>query len=86
MKSKKVQKIVSSILLVFMLLGQFSNVFAVQIGETKDLVSLGECGNDLLYKDSTGTTVVVLTHYVVYNENGQTYPAYCLNVKLHRSR
>lgn len=35
-----------------------------------------------MYTDSTGATYPVLTHYVVYNENGKQYPAYCLNVKL----
>ncbi|MCI8636607.1 MAG: Cys-Gln thioester bond-forming surface protein, partial [Clostridia bacterium] len=60
-----------------------SGVFAAQIGEIKDIVSLGECGNDLKYTNSEGVTMEVLTHYVVYNENGKQYPAYCLNVNLH---
>ena len=40
MKSKKGQKIISAILLVFMIISQFGGVYAAQIGETKDLVSL----------------------------------------------
>lgn len=83
MKTKKGQKIISSILLIFMIVSQFSGVFAAQIGEIKDIVSLGECGNDLKYTNSEGVTMEVLTHYVVYNENGKQYPAYCLNVNLH---
>jgi len=83
MKTKKGQKIISSILLIFMIVSQFSGVFAAQIGEIKDIVSLGECGNDLKYTNSAGVTMEVLTHYVVYNENGKQYPAYCLNVNLH---
>lgn len=83
MKTKKGQKIISSILLIFMIVSQFSGVFAAQIGEIKDIVSLGECGNDLKYTNSAGVTMFVLTHYVVYNENGKQYPAYCLNVNLH---
>ena len=83
MKTKKGQKIISSILLIFMIVSQFSGVFAAQIGEIKDIVSLGECGNDLKYTNSAGVTMEVLTHYVVYNENGRSYPAYCLNVNLH---
>lgn len=82
MKSKKTQKIISSILLIFMIISQFGGVFAAQIGETKDLVSLGECGNHLKYTNSQGVTMVIKTHYVVYNENGKQYPAYCLNVNL----
>lgn len=83
MKTKKGQKIISSILLIFMIVSQISGVFAAQIGEIKDIVSLGECGNDLKYTNSEGVTMFVLTHYVVYNENGKQYPAYCLNVNLH---
>lgn len=83
MKTKKGQKIISSILLIFMIVSQFSGVFAAQIGEIKDIVSLGECGNDLKYTNSQGVSMFVLTHYVVYNENGKQYPAYCLNVNLH---
>ena len=86
MKTKKGQKIISSILLIFMIVSQISGVFAAQIGEIKDIVSLGECGNDLKYTNSEGVSMFVLTHYVVYNENGKQYPAYCLNVNLHRSR
>ena len=62
MKRKISQKIMSSILLLFMIVSQFGGVFAAQVGETKDLVSLGECGNDLKYTNSQGVTVVVLTH------------------------
>lgn len=83
MKTKKGQKIISSILLIFMIVSQISGVFAAQIGEIKDIVSLGECGNDLKYTNSEGVSMFVLTHYVVYNENGKQYPAYCLNVNLH---
>lgn len=83
MKRKVGQKIISSVLLLFMIVSQFGSAFAAQIGETKDLVSLGECGNDLKYTNSQGATVVILTHYVVYKENGKQYPAYCLNVNLH---
>lgn len=83
MKTKKGQKIISSILLIFMIVSQISGVFAASIGEIKDIVSLGECGNDLKYTNSEGVTMEVLTHYVVYNENGKQYPAYCLNVNLH---
>ncbi len=86
MKTRKSQKIISTILLIFMIIGQLNNVFAAQIGETKDLVSLGECGNDLRYTNPQGVTVDIITHYVVYNENGKQYPAYCLNSDLHRSR
>ena len=41
MKRKISQKIISSILLLFMIVSQFGGVFAAQVGETKDLVSLG---------------------------------------------
>lgn len=83
MKSKKSQKIISSILLIFMIVSQFGGVFATSVGQVEDLVSLGECGRDLLYRSNQGVTGDVITHYVVYHENGRSYPAYCLNVNLH---
>ena len=36
---KKSKRIISAILILFMIVGQLSNVFAATIGETKDLVS-----------------------------------------------
>lgn len=87
MKNKKVQKITSSFILIFMILCQITSIFspalAVSIGDVVDIISLGECGRDLLYKKDNGVTSQVITHYVVYNENGKQYPTYCLNVKLH---
>lgn len=82
MKLVKNKKIISTILLVIMMISQLSSVFAASVGEKKDLVSLGECGSDLRYTSPQGYTMTVLTHYVVYNENGRQYPAYCLNVNL----
>lgn len=43
MNFNKSNKIISSIVLVFMLLSQFGGVFATSIGETEDLISLGTC-------------------------------------------
>ncbi len=43
MNLKKSNKIISSIVLVFMLLSQFGGVFATQIGEVENLISLGTC-------------------------------------------
>lgn len=87
MKNKNVKKITSSFILIFMILCQITSIFnpvlAVSIGEVVDIISLGECGRDLLYQKDNGVTSQVITHYVVYNENGKQYPAYCLNVKLH---
>lgn len=87
MKSKNVKKITSSFILVFMILSQLiavvNPVLAVSIGEIVDIISLGECGRDLLYQKDNGVTSQVITHYVVYNENGKQHPVYCLDVNLH---
>ena len=83
---KQSKRVISAILIVFMIIGQLSNVFAATIGQTKDLVSLGECGRHLKYRNSAGQDVVIITHYIVYNENGKQYPAYCLDVELPRCR
>ena len=86
MKVNKYKKIISSLILVFMIVSQLGGVFAASIGETKDLVSLGECARHLKYRNSQGVDSLIITHYVVYNENGKQYPAYCLNVNLPRCR
>ena len=82
MKINKSKKIISSLILIFMIVAQLGGVFAASIGETKDLVSLGECARHLKYRNSQGVDTLIITHYVVYNENGKQYPAYCLNVNL----
>ncbi len=82
MKINKSKKIISSLILIFMIVSQLGGVFAASIGETKDLVSLGECARHLKYRNSQGVDTLIITHYVVYNENGKQYPAYCLNVNL----
>ena len=82
MKVNKYKKLISSLILVFMIVSQLGGVFAASIGETKDLVSLGECARHLKYRNSQGVESLIITHYIVYNENGKQYPAYCLNVNL----
>lgn len=86
MKNKKVQKITSSFILIFMILCQMVSIFnpalAVSIGDVVDIISLGECGRDLLYQKDSGVITSVITHYVVYNENGKTHPVYCLDVSV----
>ncbi len=82
MKINKSKKIISALILIFMIASQLGGVFAASIGETKDLVSLGECARHLKYRNSQGVDTLIITHYIVYNENGKQYPAYCLNVNL----
>lgn len=86
MKNKKVKKITSSFILIFMILCQMVSIFnpalAVSIGDVVDIISLGECGRDLLYQKDSGVITSVITHYVVYNENGKKHPVYCLDVSV----
>lgn len=75
LKIKK-KKIIISIILMIMTMSVIGNSFAFEIGE-KEIKSMGECEKLLTYN---GTPIK--TTYVVYENNGQNYPAYCLDVSL----
>lgn len=82
MKFNKSKKIISTFLMLFMIISQLGGVFAMTVGDTANLYSKGECEKGLRYTKPDGTDLGVLTHYVVYNENGKEYPAYCLDIEL----
>ena len=69
MKNKKVKKITSSFILIFMIFYQFGTVLnpvlAASIGDVVDIVSLGECGRDLLYQKDTGVITSVITFFAI---------------------
>ncbi len=76
MKKFKNKKVIVCILLAIMLIGNINQTFAFEIG-AKQLISQGECERLLTYKG-----VPIKTSFIVYEENGIYYPAYCLDVKL----
>ena len=77
-KQINVKKTVSLILLICMIFSNISNVFAVSIGQSVDIVSLRECEQHINFKASNGNVGPVTASFVGYYENGQFYPAYCL--------
>lgn len=78
---EKTKKIVCSILLLMITLSSFSQVFAVEIGSTQDIVNKGICPANIWYRKN-GVSIGVLTHMVGFYEDGQFRPSYCLNKNL----
>lgn len=62
-----------SIIFIFNLFNFINSINAVNIPSV-DIVSIGECGDLLIYKG-----ILVKAHYVQYENNGISYPAYCLD-------
>lgn len=78
MKQKKFKKIsiVTGIILSFCVLNFFTILNctkAIELDSTK-IVSKGDCGSLLTYQG-----IVVKTYYAEYNNQGENYPAYCLD-------
>ena len=74
-KIKKVAKILF-IMLALILMNFFSLINSVTASnlDTANIQSVADCGQLLKYKGS-----IVITYYAEYNDNGVTYPAYCLD-------
>lgn len=74
-KIKKVAKILF-IMLALILMNFFSLINSVTASnlDTANIQSVSDCGQLLKYKGS-----IVITYYAEYNDNGVTYPAYCLD-------
>ena len=70
------RRIIASTLLLIVLISTFyinyANAFEIK---DREVYSKGECERLLTYKG-----IKVITSYVVYNDNGVEYPAYCLDV------
>lgn len=72
---KKVKIMLMAIMLILSnFMPILSNVKAANVGEKINLVSLGECPHDLGVNNG-----YVVTEKVGYYQNGEFYPAYCLN-------
>ena len=74
-KIKKVAKILF-IMITLILMNFFSLINSVTASnlDTANIQSVADCGQLLKYKGS-----IVITYYAEYNDNGVTYPAYCLD-------
>ena len=85
MNSKILKKLVAILMLLSIFLSNISNiVFASMPMSEAYIKDKGECGRHLQYwKEEIGNWSYLITHYVVYEENGKEYPAYCLEQDLH---
>ena len=76
----KTRKIVAVVMLILLLFSSIQNiVYAVTLKQDVNIYDLGECEYTLQYKRADGKWSYITCHYVVYQENGKTYPAYCIN-------
>ena len=76
----KIRKIVAVVMLILLFFSSIQNiVYAVTFKQDVNLYDLGECEHTLQYKRADGKWSYITCHYVVYQENGRTYPAYCIN-------
>lgn len=82
MRIKRNKKIVSIVLLFIIILTNLSQVFAINAGDTTTITNLGNCNEEHLYYTRDGVRMKISTKYLVYQENGKNYPAYCLNKEL----
>lgn len=87
MKSKIMRKSVAIFMLISILLSSISNIVLATEISSAYLQNRGDCGLHLQYYNSDkGIWSYVTCTFVTYTENGNEYPAYCLNSDLHRSR
>ena len=82
MRIKKNKRIISFVLLLIMILTNLSPIFAINVGDTATITNLGDCNEEHLYYTRDGVRMKITTKYLVYNENGKYYPAYCVNREL----
>lgn len=79
---KRSKKIIAILMLILTLVGSLQNIVqAKSVGDSANLYNLGRCDYNVqfYFTDHWG---YVITNYVVYAENGRTYPAYCMNKDL----
>lgn len=81
MRNKILKKSVAIFMLLSIIFSSISNiVFAKSVGNEAYLENKGDCGFHLQYhnEEKNGWFYIKCT-YVTYSENGNEYPAYCLN-------
>lgn len=77
----KIKRIIVVAMLAILLISSFQNVAqAVTYKQDVNLYQAGKCDYTLQYwKESIQNWSYITCTYVVYQENGKTYPVYCLN-------
>lgn len=76
---KKTNKIITVVILVLLLFSSFQNIILGVTEITKaNLTIIQNISSQIQFKFSSGWTNV-RTNYIGYNENGNTYPAYCIS-------
>ncbi len=81
---KRRNKIIYILLLIIYLINSFSGIVsAVQI-DSAQILDFGECERHLQFWDTKQNAWSdLITHYVGYNYQGKTHPAYCLDGNKH---
>lgn len=87
MNNKTIKKSIALLMLILIIFSNLSNiVFANDVSGEKLIKNKGDCGLHLQYwKESIQNWSYIKCYYVVYQENGKEYPAYCLEQDRHRS-
>ena len=81
MKEKNILKKTTCVFIIFcMVLSNLVPIFAVDVGDTIDIVYLDDSGYNVYYKLDNGVKTLIHSSYVGYYEHGNFYPAYCLEV------
>lgn len=78
------KKIIIIFLLAIILISTIQNiVYGITITDEAKIYSKGGCGYHLQYWNSEANAwYYINAYYVVYNDNGKEYPAYCVNREL----
>lgn len=87
----KTKKGIALIMLILILSTTLMNIFTTVVNAQTEIQSAylkngGDCGYHLQYWNSQANRwSYIITRFVYYEENGNQYPAYCLNRDLPRS-
>lgn len=80
----KINKIIAVVMVLLLLFSSIQNIVqAVTFNQDVNIYEIGDCEYTLQYwKEEIQNWSYIICTYVVYQENGKTYPAYCLNREL----
>lgn len=80
----KIKKMIAVVMVFLLLFSSIQNIVqAVTFNQDVNIYEIGDCEYTLQYwKEEIQNWSYIICTYVVYQENGKTYPAYCLNREL----
>ena len=80
----KIKKMIAVAMIFLLLQSSIQNIVqAVTFHQDVNIYKIGDCEYTLQYwKEEIQKWSYIICTYVVYQENGKTYPAYCLNREL----